>query len=272
MYSSGVTLQALGVPVRRWGAVIIDTVVCAVVTGIVLFHGNFYADFAGFLLYIVVWLAPWFGILITDYLLRGRQYDSLSLRSSRGGLYWRNGGIHWPAVIAQVVGMVAALLWINAAFAIPAVYRPDLQPLPRPGRRGLQLGDRHRGRSPALLGARRARRPPGSGPDDPHLTRTGPAALGPGVTSRRTRCPPGRPVILPQRVRPAVCGTILRAGLPHARDASPQPDLPSQQGSRASVSTARGAVSRPPPQLRRSCAHGDPQAAGGSVLFPGQCV
>jgi len=41
MYSSGVTLQALGVPVRRWGAVIIDTVVCAVITGFILFHGNF---------------------------------------------------------------------------------------------------------------------------------------------------------------------------------------------------------------------------------------
>src|SRR6202522_2940197 len=39
MYSSGVTLQALGLPVKRWGAVIIDTVVCAVVTGIILFHG-----------------------------------------------------------------------------------------------------------------------------------------------------------------------------------------------------------------------------------------
>src|SRR6516225_6799989 len=120
MYSSGVTLQALGVPVRRWGAVIIDTVVCAVVTGIILFHGNFYEDFAGFLLYIVVWLAPWFGILITDYVLRGREYDSLSLRSARDGLYWRNGGIHWPAVIAQLVGMVASLMWINAAFAKPS--------------------------------------------------------------------------------------------------------------------------------------------------------
>jgi cytosine/uracil/thiamine/allantoin permease len=85
-----------------------------------LFHGNFYADFAGFLLYIVVWLAPWFGILMTDYLLRGREYDSLSLRSARDGLYWRNGGIHWPAVIAQLVGMVASLMWINAAFAKPS--------------------------------------------------------------------------------------------------------------------------------------------------------
>ena len=124
MYSSGVTLQALGVPIRRWGAVIIDTVVCAVVTGIILFHGNFYKDFAGFLLYIVVWLAPWFAILITDWLLRGRRYDPPSLWSARDGLYWRNGGIHWPAVIAQVVGMVAALMWINAGTAYPAYTGP----------------------------------------------------------------------------------------------------------------------------------------------------
>jgi purine-cytosine permease-like protein len=136
MYSSGVTLQALGLPIRRWGAVIIDTVVCGVITGIILFHGNFSKDFAGFLLYIVVWLAPWFAILITDYLLRGRRYDSLSLRSARGGLYWRNGGIHWPAVIAQVVGMVAALMWLNAAFAFPAYTGPISNHFP-----GLAGGD-----------------------------------------------------------------------------------------------------------------------------------
>jgi nucleobase:cation symporter-1, NCS1 family len=124
MYSSGVTLQALGLPIRRWGAVILDTVVCAVVTGIILFHGNFYKDFSGFLLYIVVWLSAWFGILMTDYLLRGRKYDSLSLRSARGGLYWRNGGVHWPAIIAQALGMVAALMWINAASAFPSFTGP----------------------------------------------------------------------------------------------------------------------------------------------------
>jgi NCS1 family nucleobase:cation symporter-1 len=136
MYSSGVTLQALGLPAKRWIAVIIDTVVCAAVTGIILFHGNFYTDFSGFLLYIVVWLAPWFGILITDYLLRGRQYHSLSLRSTRDGLYWRNGGIHWPAIIAQVVGMVAALMWINAAYDYPAYTGPISNHFP-----GLAGGD-----------------------------------------------------------------------------------------------------------------------------------
>jgi nucleobase:cation symporter-1, NCS1 family len=124
LYSSGVTLQALGVPVKRWGAVIIDSVVCGVVTGIILFHGNFYADFSGFLLYIVVWLSAWFGVFMTDYLLRRKRYDAPSLAAERGGLYWRNGGVHWPAVIALAAGIVAALMWINAAFDVPAYTGP----------------------------------------------------------------------------------------------------------------------------------------------------
>jgi purine-cytosine permease-like protein len=136
LYSSGVTLQALGIPIKRWGAVIVDTVVCAVVTGIILFHGNFYTDFAGFLLYIVVWLSAWFGILMVDYLLRRGHYDAPALADERGGLYWRNGGIHWPAIIAQGLGMVASLLWINADFAVPSYIGPISNHFP-----GLQGGD-----------------------------------------------------------------------------------------------------------------------------------
>jgi purine-cytosine permease-like protein len=136
LYSSGVTLQALGVPVKRWGAVIIDSVVCGVVVGIIVFHGNFYADFAGFLLYIIVWLSAWFGVFITDYLLRRRRYDPASLAAERGGLYWRNGGVHWPAIIALAAGMVAALMWINAAFDVPSYTGPISNHFP-----GLAGGD-----------------------------------------------------------------------------------------------------------------------------------
>jgi len=124
LYSSGVTLQALGIPIKRWGAVIIDTVVVAVITYFILFHGKFSSDFAGFLLYIVVWLAPWFGILMVDYLLRRGRYDRDALAAGRGGLYWRRGGIHWPAVIAQGVGMLAALMWIDAPTAYPSYVGP----------------------------------------------------------------------------------------------------------------------------------------------------
>jgi purine-cytosine permease-like protein len=124
LYSSGVTLQALGLPVRRWGAVIIDSVICGVVSGIILFHGNFYKDFAGFLLYIVVWLSAWFGVFITDWLLRRKRYDAASLAAERGGLYWRNGGIHWPALIALGAGIVGALMWINAVYDVPSYTGP----------------------------------------------------------------------------------------------------------------------------------------------------
>ena len=136
LYSSGVTLQALGVPVKRWGAVLIDSVVCGVVVGIILFHGNFYKDFAGFLLYIIVWLSAWFGVFITDYILRRKRYDTAALAADRGGLYWRNGGMHWNAIIALVVGMVAALMWLNAAYDVPSYTGPISNHFP-----GLAGGD-----------------------------------------------------------------------------------------------------------------------------------
>jgi cytosine/uracil/thiamine/allantoin permease len=46
--------------------------------------------------------------------LRRGRYDPAGLMNVSGGRYYRNGGIHWPAIIAQVVGMVAAALWLNA--------------------------------------------------------------------------------------------------------------------------------------------------------------
>jgi nucleobase:cation symporter-1, NCS1 family len=136
LYSSGVTLQALGLPVARWGAVIIDSVLCGAVVGIILFHGNFYKDFAGFLLYIIVWLSAWFGVFITDYVLRRKRYDAASLAADRGGLYWRKGGVHWPAIIALAAGIVAALMWINAAYDVPSYTGPISNHFP-----GLAGGD-----------------------------------------------------------------------------------------------------------------------------------
>lgn len=124
LYSSGVTLQALGVPVRRWGAVIIDTVVAGGVTAVVIFTGNFYNDLSDFLNYIVVWLAPWFGIVLVDYLLRRGRYHPPSLAAATGGVYWRNGGVHWKAVVALVVGGAASLMWIDALYYNPSYIGP----------------------------------------------------------------------------------------------------------------------------------------------------
>lgn len=124
LYSSGVTLQALGAPVKRWGAVVIDTIVAGVVTAIVIFSGNFVADLSGFLDYIVVWLAPWFGVVLVDYLLRRGRYHAPSLVTRRGGVYWRNGGVNWRALVALVVGGAAALMWTDALYYNPSYIGP----------------------------------------------------------------------------------------------------------------------------------------------------
>ena len=86
MYSSGVTLQAIGIPLKRWGCVLLDTVISGAVTALVIFKGKFYTDLTGFLLYIVVWLGPWFGILVADYLLRRGRYDPFASYQARWSL------------------------------------------------------------------------------------------------------------------------------------------------------------------------------------------
>ncbi|MHB1928200.1 MAG: purine-cytosine permease family protein [Acidimicrobiales bacterium] len=124
LYSSGVTLQAMGIPVRRVGAVVIDTIVAGGITALVVFKGTFYNDLSGFLDYIVVWVGPWFAILAVDWYLRRGRYDRQALVAERGGVYWRNGGVNWRALVALVVGMAAALMWIDAQFYIPAYNSP----------------------------------------------------------------------------------------------------------------------------------------------------
>ena len=124
LYSSGVTLQAIGLPLKRWGCVLIDTIVSGAVTALVIFKGNFYTDLSGFLDYIVVWISPWFGILMVDYLLRRGRYDASSLVTARGGIYWRNGGFNWKAIFSLALGMLAAMMWIDAAFYVPSYLSP----------------------------------------------------------------------------------------------------------------------------------------------------
>ena len=124
MYSSGVTLQALGLPAKRWVCVVIDTIISGGVTALVIFKGNFYTDLAGFLDYIVVWLGAWFGVYIVDYMLRRGRYDFASLAAKKGGLYWRNGGFNWKALTSLAAGMFAAMMWIEAQYYVPSYSSP----------------------------------------------------------------------------------------------------------------------------------------------------
>lgn len=121
LYSSGLNLQATGLRIRRWQAVCVDMAICTVLLFPVVFSNRFNTWLSDFLLFDLVWLSPWFAIVITDWALRRGRYHRGSLFRVGGGLYWRDGGIHWPAAVAQVVGMVGSAMWLNAS---PAYVSP----------------------------------------------------------------------------------------------------------------------------------------------------
>jgi NCS1 family nucleobase:cation symporter-1 len=114
LYSSGVTLQSLVPKLRRLQCVGIDAVISGVLAAYAVFSSRFFTLLTDFLLFIIVWLGPWCAIFLVDCWLRRNTYDSRALLEPRGGRYYGHGGIHWPAIVAQVVGMIAAALWLNA--------------------------------------------------------------------------------------------------------------------------------------------------------------
>jgi purine-cytosine permease-like protein len=116
LYSSGVTLQAIGLKIGRWQAVVLDGVICAAVGLVVVFSGDFSTIVSNFLLFMIVWFAPWAAVFVVDHLLRRGRYDLDQLDgTSRPGR-----GFSTPGLIAQAAGMVASALWLNTTiFAGP---------------------------------------------------------------------------------------------------------------------------------------------------------
>jgi len=115
LYSSGLTLQSIGLRVKRWMAVAIDTSICVVVTFIAIFSNSFYNLLSDFLLFVLIFFAPFVAIYLVDWGLRRGTYDSDGLQTTKGGIYWRRGGVHLAGIISLVLGMVAASLWLNTS-------------------------------------------------------------------------------------------------------------------------------------------------------------
>jgi purine-cytosine permease-like protein len=114
LYTSGLSLQAMGVKIRRWLAVIIDLAITGALTFAVIFSGRFNQLLTDFLLLQLLWLAPWVSIYLVDWWLRRGVYSPSSLLAPSGqGIYWRNGGFHIPGMISLVVGILAAASWVN---------------------------------------------------------------------------------------------------------------------------------------------------------------
>jgi nucleobase:cation symporter-1, NCS1 family len=101
IYSSGLTLLALGLRTPRWVAAAIDGVLMILGTiYIVWVADNFLGLFMAFLIVLGVPMAAWCGIFLADLLLRRRDYDEAKLfdPSERG-----YGAVNVAAVLVMVV-------------------------------------------------------------------------------------------------------------------------------------------------------------------------
>ena len=125
LYSSGVTLQALGLRLKRYQAVLLDSAVCLGVTLWAVLNSSFSAYLKDFVGVVIIWIAPWCAIYLVDWLLRGRRYAPLELQKTDAtSLYWGTGGVNVAAVVAQGLGMVAALSALNTTFSTPSWLHP----------------------------------------------------------------------------------------------------------------------------------------------------
>jgi purine-cytosine permease-like protein len=116
LYSSGLTLQAIIPKIQRWQCVLLDTCVAGGLTAFVIFSSGFNSFIYKFLDLMLIWIAPWVAIYLTDFFLRRRRYDSGALMETTQGLYYRNGGVHAQGIAAQLIGMIAATLWLSPGF------------------------------------------------------------------------------------------------------------------------------------------------------------
>ncbi len=113
VYSSGLSLQALGLKVRRHQAVLIDAVVGSAMTVYAIFISDFLTTLTEFLQFMLWWYAPFMAILVVDIYLRKGEYDGVELHRYGGGRYWYEGGFQREGMVALIAGIVVAFLFAN---------------------------------------------------------------------------------------------------------------------------------------------------------------
>jgi purine-cytosine permease-like protein len=100
IYSSGLALLSLGLPVKRYVAAFIDGLVMIAGTiYVVFFGGEFLGEFQGFLITLGVPIAAWCGIMLADIASRRRDYADNDLYTPTG----RYGDVQWLPVVTMLV-------------------------------------------------------------------------------------------------------------------------------------------------------------------------
>ena len=78
----------MGIKVKRYQAVIIDSAICLAITMFAIFNSSFSTYLKDFVDVVIVWIAPWVAIFLVDWGLRRYRYVPSELqKTGKDGLY-----------------------------------------------------------------------------------------------------------------------------------------------------------------------------------------
>lgn len=122
VYSSGLSLQAMGVRISRARSVIADAVLGGALGVAALASTSFLTSMSNVLALSVALLGPFAAVYGTDILLRRNRYDGPALQdTSPSSPYWFRNGFNWSGIIALATGAAAALLCVNTTLFVGPV-------------------------------------------------------------------------------------------------------------------------------------------------------
>jgi len=114
LYSSGLALVSIGVPIKRHQAAIIDAfIMLAGSVYIVWVADNFFYPFQGFLITLGVPVAVWSAIFVADVIMRKKAYSQADLYNPQG-MY---GSINKGSIALMAIGTVVGWGFVTNTFA-----------------------------------------------------------------------------------------------------------------------------------------------------------
>ena len=114
LYSSGLALVSIGVPIKRHQAAIIDAfIMLAGAIYIVWIADNFFYPFQGFLITLGVPVAVWSAIFVADVIMRKKAYIEKDLYDTQG-MY---GSINKGSIALMLIGTLVGWGFVTNTFA-----------------------------------------------------------------------------------------------------------------------------------------------------------
>jgi nucleobase:cation symporter-1, NCS1 family len=115
-YSSGLSLQSIGLKVHRYVATLLDVAASTAIALYILFVQDFSTALDDFIALLVVWVGPFGGVWMCDAYLRRGKYDFRAIHRTgeSTGRYWGWHGMNVRGCMAILAGMLVATMTMKS--------------------------------------------------------------------------------------------------------------------------------------------------------------